>query len=108
MGEILQVLFIIFSTQDKPRFFPLVPIQLTYKHLAISYLVIEFIFFNLQETLSGDLLPSMSQLSPMEEFFCHASVGETVSNLFLLHNDNYIDQKNNFSDLEPRPNCREI
>ena len=35
-----------------------------------------------QSTSSGDMLPSMSELSPMEEFFCHASVGETVSLIY--------------------------
>ncbi|KAJ7389222.1 hypothetical protein OS493_032690 [Desmophyllum pertusum] len=32
-----------------------------------------------ESTSSGDMLPSMSELSPMEEFFCHASVGETTA-----------------------------
>ncbi|KAL9957579.1 hypothetical protein ACROYT_G034498 [Oculina patagonica] len=33
----------------------------------------------LENTSSGDVLPSMAELSPMEEFFCHASVGETTA-----------------------------
>lgn len=33
----------------------------------------------LENTSSGEVLPSMSDLSPMEEFFCHASVGETTA-----------------------------
>jgi len=85
MSEILQVLFIYFQ------------LITTCKQLAsMSCLVIRFIFFNSQKTSSGDLLPSMSQLSPMEEFFCHASVGETVSNLFLLGNYNNYDRSEKY------------
>lgn len=36
---------------------------------------------SLQNSSPGDALPTMSELTPMEEFFCHASIGETVSDL---------------------------